>query len=361
MKNAAANLAAMGTVVGACLGAVPFSSALAAGTIGASSAQSAAALPSLPSGTFPVEKGAVTPSAARIRKEWERFAKEPHPMGSAAQTAYAKHIHDSLGKAGFAARYHLFEAPAPNRKAQALGEKEAMAPKIITEKGRNVVGVRKGPLDCAVLLGGHYDTKEFLKERFVGANDGGSSTVLLLEIARTIGKARPGKGTYGGCDLHLAFFDGEEAYLKDWNDGQRVAGVRDNLYGSNAFVKDKLAPLPGDRHSALGGKHLQLLVLFDMVGHKKQKIFLTMGSDPEATKALLDVKGEVDMSEARLGIEDDHTPFAQRGVPFVHAIDWTNLEEWHTPKDDLSIVSPEKVASLALAVQRFLARDRTKP
>ena len=34
------------------------------------------------------------------------------------------------------------------------------------------------------IIGGHYDTKLFREFTFVGANDGGSSTAFLLELAR---------------------------------------------------------------------------------------------------------------------------------------------------------------------------------
>src|SRR6266853_5552758 len=54
-----------------------------------------------------------------------------------------------------------------------------------------------------ILLGTHYDT--LLKDNFVGADDAGSSTAVLLELARLL---CPQKGNFA---VWIAFFDGEEA------------------------------------------------------------------------------------------------------------------------------------------------------
>ncbi|MCA2959207.1 MAG: M28 family peptidase [Silvanigrellales bacterium] len=326
--------------------------------------------------------GQEQPSVQRIRKEWERFTRDPHPMGSKAQFLYAQHLKRTLSAAGLSVKEHTFLAQAPHPELVALGAKDVagagakVASKTLEVKGVNVEGTLKGSEPCVVLLGGHYDTKTFLNERFVGANDGGSSTVFLLELARLVGKERGAKkgstmvlkkaspaGSYGACDLRFVLFDGEEAFFKEWDDGERLAGLKDNLYGSRAYVETQLETWK-DGRPALSGKPLVLLALFDMIGHKKQKIFLTQGSHPGASAQLLALKGEgagVDMSAVPLGIEDDHIPFARRGVPFVHLIDWTNLAEWHTPRDTLDIVSAEKVATLVSIVKAFLQEKRVVP
>lgn len=291
--------------------------------------------------------------AALIKAEWERFVKEPHPMGSEAQKTYAHHLRERLSKSGLEAEFHTFEAKAPNRDA-------TKAERVVTEKGYNVVGTIGGKERCVVFLGGHYDTKEFKDARFVGANDGGSSTVLLLELARLARKETFPTGSWGACDLAFLFFDGEEAYLKDWNDGERVAGVRDHLYGSREFAGTRLGK-GKDGKPTFGDKRVELLALFDMIGHKEQVVFVTQGSHAAATAQILGVRGDTPISSVPLGIEDDHLPFAERGVPFVHLIDWTNLKEWHTPADTLEICSPANVARLTDVALRFLFQPRKAP
>ena len=40
------------------------------------------------------------------------------------------------------------------------------------------------------MVGGHYDTKPYSNMKFVGANDGGSSTAAMLELARVLNQIR---------------------------------------------------------------------------------------------------------------------------------------------------------------------------
>ena len=45
---------------------------------------------------------------------------------------------------------------------------------------RNVTGVIQGTGDGLILLGSHYDTRSGISDTFIGANDSGSSTGILL-------------------------------------------------------------------------------------------------------------------------------------------------------------------------------------
>jgi glutaminyl-peptide cyclotransferase len=62
-----------------------------------------------------------------------------------------------------------------------------------------------------------------MKLRFVGANDGASSTAFLIEMANVLAH-RENRFTYW-----IVLFDGEEA-LKHWS-------ASDGLYGSRHFVQ----------------------------------------------------------------------------------------------------------------------------
>ena len=74
----------------------------------------------------------------------------------------------------------------------------------------NLIATIPGARKERIAITGHYDTKLFREFRFVGANDGGSSTAFLIELARVL-KARANAFT-----IELIFFDGEEATLRDW-------------------------------------------------------------------------------------------------------------------------------------------------
>jgi Zn-dependent M28 family amino/carboxypeptidase len=53
----------------------------------------------------------------------------------------------------------------------------------------NIVAVLPGRRPDVILIAGHYDTKWFREFTFVGANDGGSSAALLIELARAFASA----------------------------------------------------------------------------------------------------------------------------------------------------------------------------
>ena len=96
----------------------------------------------------------------------------------------------------------------------------------------NLIATIPGARKERIALAGHYDTKLFREFRFVGANDGGSSAALLLEMARVL-KARRNAFT-----VELLFLDGEEATLRDW-------GGTDHTYGSQYYVDNAQE----DRHA----------------------------------------------------------------------------------------------------------------
>ncbi len=71
----------------------------------------------------------------------------------------------------------------------------------------NLIARRPNEASKLFLLGSHYDTKTFDSIRFLGANDGGSSSGALLELARVL-NLHPKMA----AQIELVFFDGEEAY-----------------------------------------------------------------------------------------------------------------------------------------------------
>src|ERR1700674_28781 len=94
-----------------------------------------------------------------------------------------------------------------------------------------------------LIFSSHYDTKRL--DNFVGADDGGSSTGVLLELARLL-CARKNAAT-----IWLAFFDGEEDFNLTWTN-------RDNTFGSRELAAS----------IALAGNvpRVKAMILVDMVG-----------------------------------------------------------------------------------------------
>jgi len=114
---------------------------------------------------------------------------------------------------------------------------------------KNIVAKIPGKTNDFLLLLTHYDTKR--QDDFVGAVDGGSSTGLMLEMARLLcsRKDQP-------LGVWIAFLDGEEAFV-EWNDD-------DSVYGSRELAA-RMA-LSGDL------KRVRAVILADMVGPKDLKI-----------------------------------------------------------------------------------------
>jgi len=81
---------------------------------------------------------------------------------------------------------------------------------------RNFIAQYPGTKDGIIVIASHYDTMLPVKN-FVGANDGGSSTGLLLELANQFHS----QGKLPGYSVWLVFLDGEEA-VKEWSDTDSV-------------------------------------------------------------------------------------------------------------------------------------------
>jgi len=185
----------------------------------------------------------------------------------------------------------------------------------------NLIATIPGARRERIAITGHYDTKLFREFRFVGANDGGSSTAFLIEMARVI-KARKNEFT-----IEIVFFDGEEATLHDW-------GITDHTYGSQYYVDS------GGRTGTLAG--LKALVLVDMIGERSQRFMREATSTEWLTDILWSTARKLGYGSifvnASTPIEDDHVPFLKAGVPATDIID-LDYPAWHTADDTLDQMS----------------------
>jgi Zn-dependent M28 family amino/carboxypeptidase len=206
----------------------------------------------------------------------------------------------------------------------------------------NFIARFPGTKEGVIVVSGHYDTLYGRKD-FVGANDGGSSTGLLLELARQL-RGRKNDG----YSVWLVWFDGEEA-VRQWS-------ATDSVYGSRhlaeRWAKDGTAT------------KIKAFLLLDMIGDAD----LNVDREPNSTPWLEDV---VYQAAAKLGLqsyffartaaaEDDHLPFARIGVPVADLIDFDygpNNSYWHTSQDTLDKLSPkslEVVGSVVMETIRML-------
>jgi Zn-dependent M28 family amino/carboxypeptidase len=189
----------------------------------------------------------------------------------------------------------------------------------------------------AIAVTGHYDTKLFSGRKFVGASDGGSSTGVLLELARVFA-SEPHKN-----DLYLVFFDGEEA-VGEWSS-------TDKLYGSRHLVSRWRADgtLP----------RLRALINVDMVGDRDLNLLKETSSTRGLVELIWGVAGELgyraNFVPEELAVDDDHMPFLEAGVSAVDLID-IDYEHWHEDTDTLDKLSPKSLEAVGRVVAESVRR-----
>ena len=223
----------------------------------------------------------------------------------------------------------------------------------------NIIAKYPGTKDGIIVIASHYDTNYPLRNTsYVGANDGGSSSALLLEIANQLrGKPRDGYSVW------LVWDDAEEAIKPDGSGGlpEEMPFKDDSLYGIT-HVAEKWQ---GDGTL----KKIKAFLLADMIGDAD----LNIDRDLNSTPWLENVVGE---AAKRLGYQshffartnevgDDHVPFMKRGVPSADLIDFMygyNNVFWHTTQDTvdkLSSKSLQIVGGVILETVRIL--DKMDP
>jgi Zn-dependent M28 family amino/carboxypeptidase len=208
----------------------------------------------------------------------------------------------------------------------------------------NIVAVVPGRRPDVIMLAGHYDTKLYKEFRFVGANDGGSSAALLIELARRLATG-PRDFTYW-----LVWFDGEEA-VETWTD-------HDSLYGSRRLATDlaRARQLP------------RALILVDMIGDRDLRIRREAHSAAWLTEIVWEAAARLGHGRHfvrdSLPVEDDHLPFLRLGVPATLLIDF-DYPPWHTAADTLDKVSAESLAVVGAvvlealpSVEHYLVQER---
>jgi len=259
----------------------------------------------------------------------------PRPLGSAAHKKVEDYLHARLK--GDQVEDDDFTADTPVGKFAV----------------HNIIAKYPGNKDGIIVVASHYDTNYPLRDTpYVGANDGGSSSALLLELANHL----RGK-TLDGYSVWLVWDDAEEAMKPD----TEMPFLDDSLYGITHVA---------EKWQADGSiKKIKAFLLADMIGDAD----LDIERDTNSTPWLEDVVFEaakrlgyqshffVDTS----GVLDDHIPFVKRGVPCADLIDFSygyNNVLWHTPQDTVDKLSPKSLqitGTVVLETIRIL--DRMEP
>jgi glutaminyl-peptide cyclotransferase len=198
---------------------------------------------------------------------------------------------------------------------------------------RNFIVRYPGKKNGVIVLASHYETNYPLRNiNFVGANDGGATTGLLMAIGDRLHAevANSAAKKLEGYSVWLVFFDGEEAF-QTWSRS-------DSTYGSR-----HLAAKWG-RDGTLG--RIKAFMVADMIGDKN----LDIQRDTQSTGWLVGLVAQAARQfgcqryffQTSTSIEDDHLPFVERGVPSVDVIDLDygpGNSYHHTAQDTMDKVS----------------------
>jgi glutaminyl-peptide cyclotransferase len=251
----------------------------------------------------------------------------PRNSGSRGALQAAEHLHSALSPFTQTCRIDAFEDTTPDG----------------TLPFRNVIGTLPGTSSNMVILASHYDTKSGISERFQGANDSGSSSGLLLELARVLHAHKPLP-----FQVVFAFFDGEECI--------KAYSKTDGLHGSRHLAEQLKARVPlADVHA---------MILLDMIGDRDLTITIPRNVDRKLMSIAFDAARAAQIRNAftltKTTILDDHVPFLKAGIPAIDLIDFQHgsrhglNDYWHTEQDSLEHISAESLQSMGEVVIHML-------
>ncbi|MGN0851904.1 MAG: M28 family metallopeptidase [Kiritimatiellia bacterium] len=252
----------------------------------------------------------------------------PRHAGTAEGLKAARWLRAALAERNLPASLDQFTAPTPDGRA-------AFA---------NVVVERRGADAGApwIVLLSHFDTAPTAEPGFAGANDGASTSGLLLALAAAVGRTRDAGGNW-----MFVWTDGEEC--------MRRYGDRDGFQGSRHLA----------RRFVREGRAVKAAVCLDMLGDRDLHVVLPANT----TRSLADcafraarLAGlESMLSQDRsLVISDDHAPFLAAGYPAIDFIDFSfgstpgANDYWHTRHDTMDKISEQSLYAAGRLVCAFL-------
>lgn len=206
----------------------------------------------------------------------------------------------------------------------------SMGVKVEKLSDPNVLGLLEGSdlKDEIIVISGHYDHDGILPDGtiFPGADDNGSGTVGVLELARAFSQAKKeGKGP-----RRSILFIG-------------LAAEEKGLLGSKYYTENPIFPLANtvaclnldmigridDKHLAGNHNYIHAIGTDKLSSELKQ---ITEASNKEYTQMEIDFTYDDPKDPMRLYYRSDHYNFAQKGIP--SAFFFSGLHpDYHTPND----------------------------
>lgn len=302
----------------------------------------------------PPTKAAAKPAVPVPVEIWKEFSGErafeevrkqveigPRPAGTPELEKARALIEDGLRRTGWEVERQTFSNETPRGPV-----------KFVNLIGRfSLTGQSPVPRDTQrAIVCSHYDTKRFSTIRFVGANDAGSSTGALIELARVLA-LDPALA----AKVELVFFDGEEAFVQYTDPDELRVDNADGLFGSRHYASQL-------RQSGRA-RQFQFGILWDMIGDRDLTITLEPGSPPDLTRDILASADALGLRQHfgryDRAILDDHYPLNRIRIPTIDLIDF-DYPAWHTADDTLERLSPESLQKIGAVTLHHLRKALAK-
>lgn len=275
-----------------------------------------------------------TPSDAKLAYRTAREFTDvctPRDAGTIRGQFAANFILDAASSTGADVRKDRFQAETPKGKKTFTN--------LICEFSTH----KDGPW---VVLVSHYDTKPGVK--CPGANDGASTTGLLVALAQALGRWKTPQ-----CNVMLLWTDGEEC--------MEAYDEKDGFWGSKHAAERLKAE----------GRNVRAVICLDMLGDKNLNISLPRNTSPALRKIALYAAKKAEaadqVKEVSDLVKDDHTAFLAAGFKAVVLIDFEygsapGLNDyWHTEQDTIDKVSEESLLTSGKLVIEMLKVLLAKP
>jgi len=234
----------------------------------------------------------------------------PRHAGTAGARKAAEWILASAQNLGVNAKLDSFRAKAPGGEldfANVIGE---------------IRGIEGASAPWIVFIS-HFDTYPNAGPGFEGANDGASTTGLLLALAKAVNRAGIPR-----CNVSFVWTDGEEARYS--------YGPDDGFQGAKRAVSE---------FKRLG-RNIRAAVNLDMLGDSDLHIELPANATSALNEMVLRAADREGLSSfvsvGQYAVTDDYSAFLSEGWPSTDLIDFSFGPQnhwWHVPDDTLDKIS----------------------
>jgi len=248
----------------------------------------------------------------------------PRKIGTQGEQRAAKYIFDTLEGYGYTVTSQRFE----------FADKKAITKEQISNMGKNIIATKKASVinPDILIISAHYDTVSGT----VGANDDGSGTTVLLELAKAVENLKT------DTEIRFIAFSGEEE------------GLLGSTYYVNNLPEQEKARIIGDIQIDVLGHYMSKNVQINtpngaptLIGNMiNENAKLILGSKlPEKTESA-----------------SDHMSFVRGGIPAVLVMQNNLGVENHNVCDNASIIDFSKlkpISDVLLKTIKDVANDST--